>query len=73
MPATSQGRGNLNWPQSKSNNIICGIELVPDGTRNGTACIVTCLMVKKMPENSSKDGAYGKIGKGNEMETGNGK
>ena len=32
---------------------------------------VTCLMVKKMAENSSKDGAYGKVENGNEMETGN--
>ena len=32
---------------------------------------MTCLIVKKMAENSSKDGAYGKIGNGNEMETRN--
>ena len=29
---------------------------------------MTCLMVKKMAENSSKDGAYGKVENGNEIE-----
>ena len=50
----SQGRRNLNSLHSKSSRVMYGIKLVPRRDQEWD-CVVTCLVVKKIVENSSKD------------------
>ena len=50
----TQDRGNLNSLHSKNNRIMYSIKLVPRRNQEWD-CIVACLVVKKIAENSSKD------------------